>query len=496
LGAIKMRRVERVMLIYPPMTFSPQSVKQIHPPLGVGYLAAVLRNEVGLKVLDAAVEGYGHEEKAGTKLLRYGLPFSEIENRIREFKPDLVGVSCIFSSQFRNVAQVAKRAKSVDPRIITISGGTHPSFLPELCMEQCPELDLIARGEGEYTLLDLVKASRQGGEPGDVDGLAWKSEGKVVVNREREPIQDLDAIPFPARDLFPLERYHEISIPMGMVYKRLPFMNMITSRGCPFHCSFCSSTKFWGNCYRKRSVQNVLAEMEQLYHEFGIREFKFFDDNLTFDKERARDLFKGMVERGVDVTWNTPNGVHAINMDDEMLDLMKKSGCHELTLAVESGDQDVLRDIIKKPTRVDQIEDAAKRIKKAGISAVGFFIIGFPGETKEQIKKTLDFSRKLDLDSISLFIFNPLPGTPLFQLCVDKGFLTLDQVAEDVDYCEARIDTPEWTAKEVHDLRKTWFWKYNFSLLFRHPLRFLGRYRIFLSRPALVVEVFKRRMRR
>jgi magnesium-protoporphyrin IX monomethyl ester (oxidative) cyclase len=490
-----MRRIERVMLIYPPMTFSPQSVKQIHPPLGIAYLAAVLRNQAELKVLDAAVEGYGHEERAGPKLLRYGLAFSEIEERIREFKPDLVGVSCIFSSQFRNVSQVAKSAKKVDPGIVTITGGTHPTFLPELCMKNCRELDLIARGEGEHTLLDLVKASREGGEPGDIDGLVWKSDGELVINRDREPYKDLDSIPFPARDLFPLERYHEISIPMGMVYKRLPFMNMITSRGCPFHCAFCSSTKFWGNRYRKRSVENVLAEMEQLYHEFGIREFKFFDDNLTFDKKRARKLFKGMIERGIDVTWNTPNGVHVVNMDDEMLDLMKKSGCHELTLAVESGDQDVLRDIIRKPTRVDQIEDAARRIKRKGISAVGFFIIGFPGETRRQMKNTMDFSRKLDLDSISLFIFNPLPGTPLFQECVDKGYLTLDQVAEDVDYCEARIDTPEWTSMEVHNLRKNWFWKYNLNLFFRHPIRFFRRYQTFLSRPGLVIEVFKRRIR-
>jgi len=490
-----MRPIERVMLIYPPVTFSPQSMKQSHLPLGLSYIAAVLRDKVELNVLDAAVEGYRHEERAGERLIRYGLPFDEIERRIRRFKPDLVGISCIFSSQFRNVAEIAKRAKDADPNIATVTGGVHPSFLPELSMKRCPELDFIARGEGEFILSDLVDASRNRGGPEDVQGLAWRKNGEAVINQQRPPHKNIDEIPFPARDLFPLELYHRIGQPMGIVYKQRPFMNIITSRGCPYRCAFCSSTVFWGHRYRKRSPENVLLEMEHLYRDLGIREFKFFDDNLTVDMERAKKIFRGMIERGIDVTWNTPNGIHVVSLDDEMLDLMKRSGCYELTLAVESGDQDVLRNIIKKPTRLPQVTDAAKRIRKKGFGSYGFFIIGFPGETKAQIKNTLDFSSKLDLDRISTFIFNPLPGTPLFEECVEKGYVNLDQVAEDVDYFEARFDTPEWTRQELQRLRSRWFWRYNLGLVLRHPLRFLARYRPLITRPGFVWQVLKRRLR-
>ena len=490
-----MRPISRVMLIYPPVTFAPQSMKQCQLPLGLAYLAGTIRDEVELKVLDAAVEGWEHEEPAGEKYLRYGLPLAEIERRIAAFSPDLVGMSCLFSSQFRNVVEVAAAAKRVSPEILTITGGTHVTFMPEYCLRRSADLDFICRGEGEETLLDLIRASREGRDPAGIAGLVLRRGGETVVNPTRPPIADLDSIPFPARDLFPIEAYSRVGIPMGTVFKNRPYMNLITSRGCPFHCTFCSSTNFWGNRYRMRSAENVLAEMEQLTRDFGIREFKFFDDNLTTNQERAKALFRGMIERRLGVTWNTPNGIHVVSLDEEMLDLIKASGCFELTLAVESGDEDVLKNIIHKPTRLSQLERAARLIKERGIVTNSFFIIGFPGETKEQIQHTLDFSLRLDLDRMSLFVYNPLPGTPLFDECVRRGFITPDQMAEDADYFEGRFDTPEWTREELHALRRRWFWRYNAGLLLRHPLRFLRNYLPLLFRPRQTLEIVKRVIR-
>jgi len=480
------------MLIYPPVTFSPQSMKQCHPPLGLAYIAAVLREEAELCVLDAAVEGWRREERAGGELLRYGLSFDEIEKRIREFKPDLVGMSCIFSSQFRNVAELARRIKGIDPDILTITGGTHPSFLAEACLRRCPELDLIGRGEGEFIMRDLVRFSRQGRDFSQIPGLAWRKEGGIALNPDRTPYPELDEIPFPARDLFPLELYDRISVPMGMVYQGRPFMNLITSRGCPHRCAFCSSTVFWGNCYRKRSIENVLEEMAHLHFELGVKDFKFFDDNLTSDRKRAKSLFSGMIERSIKAGWNTPNGVHVVNMDDELLDLMKASGCYELTLAIESGDPQVLREIIRKPTRLDQIEDAARRIKQRGIGTNAFVIIGFPGETKEQVLRTLKFMSKIDVDRVSLFTFTPLPGTPLFDECAKKGYIRSDEFNEDVDYFEAPFSTPEWSREWIDSTRRRWFWRYNLSLLARHPLRFFSRYLNILKRPRMVFDILRR----
>jgi len=492
---MKMRPISRVMLIYPPVTFAPQSMKQCHLPLGLAYLAAYIRKEVDLCVLDAAAEGWSHEEPAGEKYLRYGLPMAEIERRIAEFKPDLVGMSCIFSSQFRNVVEVAAAAKRVDPEILTITGGTHVTFLPEYCMKRSSDLDFIARGEGEATLLDLIHASREGRGPETVAGLVFRRGTETVINPPRPLIADINSIPFPARDLFPVETYSRVGMPMGTVYKNRPYMNLITSRGCAHRCTFCSSTNFWGNRYRMRSPESVLEEMEYLYRDLGIREFKFFDDNLTSDRARAKAIFRGMIDRGIKVSWNTPNGIHVVALDEEMLDLMKASGAYELTLAVESGDEEVLKKIIHKPTRLDQLEKAAKMIRARGIGTYAFFIIGFPGETKEQIHRTLDFSLRLDPDRMSLFIYNPLPGTPLFEECVAKGYVSPDEMAEDADYFEGRFDTPEWTRDELHRLRRNWFWRYHFGLIGRHPVRFLNSYGSLVVRPRQTLEVLKRLVR-
>jgi len=488
------RKLERVVLIYPPVNFSRQSMKQIHPPLGIAYLAAVLKDVCEVRVLDASVEGYRNEERVGDRFLRYGLSFDEIERRIREMNPDLVGISCIFSSQFQNTVEVALRAKKVNPDLITVVGGSHPTFLAEECLRQ-GGIDFIVKGEGEFALRDLMEAIRKGRGVETIPGLAWQEDGRYCESGIRPAAPNLDEIPFPARDLFPLDKYDRISSPMGSVYRQRPFMNLITSRGCPYRCNFCSSTNFWGNQYRVRSAGNVLLEMEELAGKYGVREFKFFDDNLTADRGRAKEIFRGMIERNLKVSWNTPNGVHLMNLDEEMLDLMKGSGCYELTLAIESGDPGVLRDIIHKPTDLAEVERVVKLIRKKGIDSSGFFVIGFPGETKEQIQRTFDFSRKLNLDRIMFFIANPLPGTELYRICLDKGYIDRNYRFDEIDYFEGRFSTPEWTYQELYQLRRNWFWQYNLGGLFTHPIRFLTRYKPIIARPGFLLEILKRRIR-
>jgi phosphonoacetaldehyde methylase len=490
-----MTEIKRVMLIYPPITFAPQNMKQCHLPLGIAYIAAVLRDQVELKVLDATIEGWDHEEQVGGKLIRYGLSFSEIEKRIIDFKPDLVGLSCISSTQFRNVADLAKRIKNIDPDIFTITGGTHPTFMTKECMKQAPHLDMIGRGEGEFIMRDVVNFLNEGKSLSGIPGLAFRENDRVVINEDRKPFENLDEIPFPARDLFPFELYSKVGMPMGTVYRKKPFMNLITSRGCPYFCTFCSSTNFWGNCYRKRSPENVLAEMEELYNKYGVREFKFFDDNITSDRKRAEAIFQGMIDRGIDVKWNTPNGIHVVTLDEELLTLMKKSGCYEITMAVESGDKDVLRKIIRKPTKLERVLEVSKLTRKLGITTNSFFIIGFPGETMEQINRTLEFSKTLDLDRMSFFIFQPLPGTRLFDVCVEKGYIDPAIDRENLDYYEGHFDTPEWTGQQLHDIRKNWVWRYNASLIFRHPIRFFKNYLILVTRPKYTLEILSRVIR-
>ena len=365
-------------------------------------------------------------------------------------------------------------------------GGTHPTFLSGQSLEP-GGIDFIVRGEGEFALRELAEAIGKGQGPETVPGLAWLDQ--AALKRALPGRRTLTWTTFHSRraTCSRLRNTTAWACPMGIVYKQKPFMNIVTSRGCPYRCTFCSSTNFWGNKYRTRSAGNVLDEMEELVKKYGVREFKFFDDNLTANPKRANEIFRGMINRKLGVSWNTPNGVHVASIDEETLDLMVRSGCYELTLAVESGDPVVLKDIIHKPTDLDKLLKAAKMLRQKSVGTYGFFIIGFPGETKENIQHTLDFSRKLDLDRISCFIANPLPGTEMLRICQEKGYIGKDYRFDQIDYFEGRFNTPEWTRQELFAMRRKWFWRYNLGMLARHPVRFLSRYKMLLAHPGLVI---------
>lgn len=490
----KRKKIKKVLLIFPPVTFSRESPKQIMPPLGIGYLAAVLRDDYEVCILDAALEGYNQERPERKGFLTYGLSTAQIEARIRGAAPDAVGVSCLYSSQFPQTLAVTEAAKRVDPDIVTVIGGTHPSFLPEECLRH-PSIDFIVRGEGETVLPRLFAALNAGTDYSAFPGIAFRDAGGMRINSFSEPAADVDKLPFPERAAFPLEKYFRINLPMGLVYRRAPVINMITSRGCIYNCAFCSSCRFWGNRFRPRSVESVLAEMEYLKRTLGVREIKFFDDNLTCDPRRAKAIFRGMIERGFDFTWNTPNGIDLRTLDEEMIVLMKQSGCYELTLAIESGDESVRKTIINKPLDSETIIRATRLIQRHGIDTYGFFIIGFPGETRRQIGQTFRFIETLRLDRISLFIANPLPGTRLSEICRELGYPAPSGADQCLDYFHACFETKEFSRRYLEKARRDFYWKYNLSLLLRNPFKFFRKYSIFLCvRPLLLWEMLWKKL--
>ncbi len=481
-------KIKKILLVFPPVVFSRESPKQIMPPLGISSLAAFLGNEFEVRLLDAAVEGYETERVINKRFLRYGLTDEQIKQRISDFTPDVTGVSCLYSSQFSQAIRICEISKAILPDTITVIGGAHPTFLPELCLvHKC--LDFIIMGEGELSLKELLLYMNSGKPIVNVEGIAFRVNGSVKINPSRCLIENLDFLPFPARHLLPLKKYFDIDMPMGLVSRQHPPINLITSRGCPFQCSFCSSCHYWGDRYRARSVENVLREMESL-KEMGIRELKFFDDNLTYDSERAKKIFKSMVHKKFGFTWNCPNGIAASTLDEEMIKLMKDSGCYEITLAIESGDQEVLTNLLKKPVDLKKIKEITSLIKKNNINTYGFFIIGFPGETKQQIYNTLNFIDNLKLDRISLFIANPLPGTEIYKECIKKGYIK--EFAEEAcfDYFQAAFDTEFFDRAFLEKLRRSWYWKYNAKLLIRDPLKFFRMYAVFLFKnPLLLLRI-------
>jgi len=487
--SFRVRPVRRLLLVYPPERALKGFFRANVPPLGTAYLAAYVREEVEVEILDAKCEGYGKVRDEGAFEV-YGLSPEEIEDRIREFEPDAVGITCLASFNWPEVRKVAGRARAVDPEILTLTGGTHPSFLSRACLEQAPEIDIIVRGEGEATLLGLIRASQDSGDISALAGVAYRENGEAVVRDFPAPIE-VDSLPMPARDLLAMERYFQTRAPFSRIFRHQRNTSIQTSRGCPAHCTFCSSARFWGHGYRGQSPPRVLSEMEHLKDRYGVRELQFVDDNLIFDRDRAKALFEGMIERDLKLDWCMPNGVALWRLDKELLRLMKRAGCYSLTLAFESGNQRVLSTLVKKPLKLEKVPPLIEEIKRLGIQMHAFFISGFPGETKDEMKETYRLARSLDLDGAYFFIATPLPGTELCEKGMELGHLPKDLEFTSIEFNKGHFNTQEWSAKEVERLTGTFYLRFMLSVLFRHPARFTRNYgRVIVQRPRYALKHF------
>jgi magnesium-protoporphyrin IX monomethyl ester (oxidative) cyclase len=457
--------------------------KQCVVPSGIAALAAYIRGEYEVLLLDCIVEGYHQWRDRGQMLVEYGLDDASVAARIAAYNPDVIGVSCLFSSQFGAVRRLTKIAKEFNPAIVTVTGGAHPSFLAEKCLQTAPDLDFIVIGEGELTFKDLLDSLRDGKDYRAIDGLAFRENGAVRVNEKTRLIENLDTLPFPARDLLPIEKYFEYAVPMAHNHKSRRNISIATSRGCPFRCTFCSSCNHWRK-YRTRSVENVLAEMDELKARWGVEELKFEDDNLTADKKRAKALFQGMIDRGYNFYWNTPNGIAVWTIDDELLDLIKASGAHELTLAIETGDQWVMDNIVKKPLKLEKVIPAVKAIRQRGIDVFAYVIIGFPGETLEQIKRTFELLKKARIYTFAPFLFTPLPGSELYFKCLEMGLIDEDYDFETFNvYYKAPFERPDISQQDLMNMAARAYQWAQVRFFLREPIHFIRRYSYALRSP-------------
>ncbi len=486
-----MDKIKKIFLIQPPCTLTKSYTKEIQPPLGMAYIAAVLEDKFEVKILDAAVEGWHTEIPVSKQEIRYGLSFEQIEQRIRDFNPDMVGISCLFSMQAHNAHKIGQIAKKVSPKIITVMGGAHPTVLAARVLEDAV-IDYVVIGEGEHTISQLIDAINTNQDVSRIDGLAYKLNNQIKINPKISFIQDLDSLPFPARHLLPMDKYFKINMPHGVTTRRSPNTSMITSRGCPAQCVFCAIHPIWGKKFRARSAENVIKEIKHLIDNYGIKELQFEDDNLTFDKKRAMSIFEQMVKEKLDILWTTPNGVALWAMDEQMLSKMKQSGCYRLCLAIESGDQDVLYKIINKPLDLNKAKNLISFAYKNGFETDAFFVIGFPRETKKQIKKTFSFGRSLQVSNVNYYIATPYPGTKLYEQCVKGNYLVKDFQADSLGVKRGVISTPEFTPAELEKMVSQQKLLFYVLLLFKNPRAFYTKViKRFIQDPTYFVNFVK-----
>ncbi len=481
-GVLIMRRIKKVLLFIPPaFTFKDNLDINPLPPLGLGYIAAVLQNQgVEVKIVDALMMGWHNRVKVHGNIIRVGLSFEDIQQIIEDYAPDMVGVNCLFTTQRQNAHEIYRLAKKVDLNTITVAGGAHPTVMPELVLSD-DNVDFVVLGEGENTILDILKIIEGRKEYLQLDGIGFKENGKNIVIPKTKFIRDVDSIPFPAWDIMNLQNYFGLKASHGKRH-HTRFMPIMTSRGCGVGCTFCSAHCVWGKRYRRRSPENVIEEMRQLKSKYGIEELMFEDDNLTLDIKRAKKIFDSMIEEKFNFFWDTPNGVAVFALTEFIIMKMKESGCYQLNLALESGSQYVLDNIIKKPLKLTKVKPLIKYAKEIGLSTSIFLIIGMPGETLEQVKETFRLAEELEIYNPFVSIATPYPGTELYDTCLKNGYIDPDFNFDNLFIRSFCIATEDWNGDDLKRvlkegqryLLKAKFRKYPFVLIKDSFNRFLN----------------------
>ncbi len=390
----------RVMLIFPPGGFS---TKDPLPPLGLAFLGAVLEREgIPVAIIDAAAER---------------LSPRELRRRIAEFRPDLVGVTVLTEFRFSSF-DTARLAREAAPDAVVILGGPHVTLAAEDTARHVPEADIVVRGEAEKTILLLIRALAESGDPAGVPGLTWR-EGDTVRSTPDAPlVRDLDALPFPARHLLPMDTYR-FTLDVPGVGKR-PAAHTITSRGCPFGCSFCATSTMMGMKWRARSADNVLAEVEQVVGQ-GIDTLWFYDDTFTMARKRVADICQGIIDRGWKLHFTC--SIRVDTVDRDLLALMKRAGCFKVFFGVESGNQETIDRVCGKRISLDQVRDVARWCDELGIQKNPGYIIGFPGETEEQARETVRFMGEIG-GQASLSFLRIYPGTAIERIARETGIIS------------------------------------------------------------------------
>ncbi len=459
-----------ILLINPPAPCFTDEARTATPPLGLAYIAAVLlQHGFNVKILDCVIAGLETESALPDGALIYGLPMADLQEQVRAYHPHVVGISCVFSISDGVVRAVARAIRAVSPESKIVIGGTHATVMAETLIRE-PEIDFVIRGEGEYAFLKLVEFLR-GERPVDEVPNLTRLEAGVVCSSPQQFIEDIDTLPFPARHLLDMEAYIRAGRMQGLPRKGLRATNMITSRGCPADCVFCSIHCVWGYKFRGHSPEYVLQELRILKADYGINHVLFEDDNLTYDRARARRLFAGMLAQELDFTWTAPNGVAIWALDEDLLRLIRQSGCSWLSIAVESGDPDTLHRIIRKPLKLERVTQVIQMCKRLGIRTTAFFVLGLPGETQISMQRSMQFAERLAVDSIVISVAAPYPGTRLYDICQAAGYLPADFQIGNLTTRVGQIQTPEFAPPDVERL-------INRTLLrraFRHPWGTLRR---------------------
>jgi len=398
----------KILLITPPLfknnnkrIWANRIKRGFLPPLGIGYLAAVLIQDGHMvKIIDSQVMGYD---------------IGKVITGIKSYAPDLLGISFL-TPQEGDAYKLIRQAKEHFKDIPVIVGGAHPSCFPRETMERCKEIDVLVAGEGEYIMLDIIHCLEKGGALKEVKGIYCRNEnGGILKTPENCRVVDLDTLPFPARHLYDLTSY----APEPFENKRLPSTSLVVSRGCTYaQCTFCYRSGILKKQYRIQSAEKTIDEIHSLVKNFGVKEFVFYDDSLLSNKKWLTSFLRLLKKEKISISWSFRGRPDVVDLD--ILKEAKETGCFSIAFGFESGNQDLL-DNIKKGITLEQSRRAASLANSAGLEVVGTFMLGLPGETPKKAEKTIEFSIELDCTYAAFIPTHPFSGTALYDQCLERG---------------------------------------------------------------------------
>lgn len=425
---------QRVLLITPNLNGVKDGLNRIQPPLGLMLIASLVEKDGHIvKIQDTALEGWDKRREISSRgLIEIGQTDDEIMNLIKDFKPTIVGISVLFSNLINSTHKIAKIVKKVNKDIITIIGGNHisnavkdyqfnidakiPQLQDTISDLENDYIDFAVIGESDHGFAKIINNISDNKSIDNLPGVVKRISKKKFILNHPERIIDISNLHSPARHLVNMEGYFKIGAFHSAKSKSNRVLSVMCSRGCPEKCTFCTTPQMWGTKVRWRSIDNIINEIDDGVKNYQIGEIQFEDDTLTANKKRLIELCSRLEKFGL--PWCTPNGVkvnyHLAGQND-MFKAMHDSGCYQITLACESGVQRVLDNIINKRLNTEQIKPAIENAKKAGMLVHTFWILGYPGETFEEINKTVEFAMESGADSFSFAILSPLPGTPIYR---------------------------------------------------------------------------------
>lgn len=464
----------KILLIYPQYSHSNEFDSRA-PSMSLVYLASSLERS-GHKVViyDASLGPIMKTEG----VYRYGAADEEVRGFISNNNFDLVGITCSFTGRWKYAVKIAQQVKEVSPLAPVAVGGLFATSEWKYCLNNCKAVDFAMLGESELSFAQIANNISRGATISDackdVEGVAWREGQGFFCNPRIGYNNKLDDLPFPSWHLVDLKRY--FSLQRRIFELETPCLPVLSSRSCPNRCRFCNMFITHGSRWRSRSAANVLDEIEYLIRRFSVRNLYFIDDNFSLDLERAKSICRGIIERGLSIHYNFHNGLSIKTIDFELVKLLKESGCTSVCLAIESGSERMRNKVYGKRLSTEKIIEVIRWFKKAGIPSIGYFMVGGPGETRQDFQMSKTLLKSLPLSFITVNIFTPHPGTELYDECKEKGWLIecLPEEENRVEMFSPMLKTPDFTPQDIINWQKELYFsfiKYHWLALAREAFR-------------------------